>query len=408
MPFAIALSGLNAASADLSVTANNIANANTTGFKQSRAEFSDVFAVGAQAIGNGVRIGAVSQEFSQGGVNFIDRGLDLAISGEGFFTLSDNGVVSYSRVGSFGVDREGYVTNSQAQRLQIFPVTSTGSFNTGTLQDLQLATTDSAPQATTRADFGINLPANATPPPVATFDRTNASTFNHSTAITVYDSLGASHTFTAYFVKTATPNQWDAHFFMDNGAEITQPGGPPPPPWTVTYSNAGVLTAPAGGAFALPPVNPGNGSAPITLAADMLGSTQYGGTFGVNSLSQDGFTSGRLSSIDVDSSGVIFARFTNGRSEPLGQVALSNFANPQGLRQLGDTSWGETFSSGDAVRGSAGTGSFGLVQAGALESSNVDLTEQLVNMITAQRNFQANAQMISTADQVTQTIINIR
>jgi len=408
MPFAVALSGLNAASSDLNVTANNIANANTTGFKASRAEFSDVFAVGAQAIGNGVRLGAVSQEFSQGGVDFTDRGLDLAISGEGFFTLGDGGVISYSRVGSFGVDRDGFVTNNQAQRLQIFPVTSTGTFNTGTLQDLQLATTDSAPQATTRADFGINLPANATPPAVATFDRTNASTFNHSTAVTVYDSLGASHTFTAYFAKTATPNQWNAHFFLDNGAEIAQAGGPPPPPWVVSYSNAGVLTAPVGGAFTLPAVNPGNGAAPIALAADLLGSTQYGGTFGVNSLSQNGFTSGRLSSIDVDSSGVIFARFTNGRSDPLGQVALSNFANPQGLRQLGDTSWGETFSSGDAVRGSAGTGSFGLIQAGALESSNVDLTEQLVNMITAQRNFQANAQMISTADQVTQTIINIR
>jgi flagellar hook protein FlgE len=140
----------------------------------------------------------------------------------------------------------------------------------------------------------------------------------------------------------------------------------------------------------------------------MLTSTQYGSTFSVNTLKQDGFTSGRLSSIDVDTSGVVFARYTNGRSQPLGQVALSNFANPQGLRPLGDTTWGETFTSGDPIRGSAGTSSFGLIQSGALESSNVDLTQQLVNMITAQRNFQANAQMISTADQVTQTIINIR
>jgi flagellar hook protein FlgE len=176
----------------------------------------------------------------------------------------------------------------------------------------------------------------------------------------------------------------------------------------MVYSNTGVLTTPAGGSFTLPAYTPTNGSAAITLTADLASSTQYGGQFSVNSLSQDGFTSGRLSSIDVDTNGVIFARFTNGRSEPLGQVALSNFANTQGLRQLGDTSWGETFTSGDAVRGSAGTGSFGLIQSGALEASNVDLTEQLVNMITAQRNFQANAQMISTADQVTQTIINIR
>ncbi len=400
MPFAVALSGLNAASSDLSVTANNIANANTTGFKSSRAEFSDVFAVGAQAIGNGVRLGSVTQEFAQGGVDFTDRALDLAISGEGFFTTSDNGVISYTRAGSFGVDRDGFVTNNQGAHLQIFPVASNGTFNTGTLSDLQLATTDSPPQATSTAEFGVNLPADAQPPPVGVFDPNNASTYNHSTAITIYDSLGASHTATAYFAKTATANQWDARFYIDG----TAVGGAN----SMTYSNLGVLTTPATGEFALPAFNPPNGAAPITLSANLLNSTQYGSAFGVNQLKQDGFTSGRLSNIDVDSSGVIFARFTNGRSNPLGQVALSTFANPQGLRQLGDTSWGETFTSGDPVRGSPGTGSLGLVQSGALEASNVDLTAQLVNMITAQRNFQANAQMISTADQVTQTIINIR
>jgi len=400
MPFAVALSGLNAASADLNVTANNIANANTTGFKSSRAEFADVFAVGAQQIGNGVRLGAVSQEFSQGGVDFTDRGMDLAISGEGFFTLSDNGVVKYTRAGSFGVDRDGFVVNSHNDRLQIFPPAGNGTFNTGTLSDLQLQTSDSAPQATSTAEFGINLPANESPPPVAVFDPNNASTYNHSTAITIYDSLGATHTAIAYFIKTATPNQWDARFYIDG----TAVGGAN----TMTYSNQGTLTVPATGSFTLPAYTPATGAAPITLTTNVLSSTQYGSTFGVNTLSQDGFTSGRLSSIDVDTSGVVFARFTNGRSQSLGQVALSNFANPQGLRQLGDTSWGETFTSGDPVRGSAGTSSFGLIQSGALESSNVDLTAQLVNMITAQRNFQANAQMISTADQVTQTIINIR
>jgi flagellar hook protein FlgE len=400
MPFAVALSGLNAASSDLSVTANNIANANTTGFKASRAEFADVFAVGAQDIGNGVAMSSVSQQFSQGGVDFTDRGLDLAISGEGFFTMRDRGVVSYSRAGAFGVDRDGFVVNAQNQRLQIFPVASNGTFNTGTLSDLQLATVDSPPQATTRAEFGVNLPANAAVPPVPVFDPTNASSYNHSTAVTIYDSLGATHTATAYFVKTATPNQWDMRFYVDG----TAVGGAN----TLTYSNLGVLQTPVGGTVTLPAYTPVTGAAPITLTTDVLSSTQYGSTFGVNQLNQDGFASGRLSNIDVDSTGIIFARFTNGRSNPLGQVALSNFANTQGLRQLGNTSWGDTFTSGDAVRGSPGTGSFGLIQAGALESSNVDLTQQLVNMITAQRNFQANAQMISTADQVTQTIINIR
>jgi flagellar hook protein FlgE len=263
-----------------------------------------------------------------------------------------------------------------------------------------LDTTDSAPQATTSSEFGINLPASAVPPPIAVFDPANASSFNHSTALTVYDSLGATHTATVYFVKDAVPNSWNAYFYIDG----TAVGGANP----MTYSNAGVLTTPVSGSFTLPPFTPTNGAADITMTANITQSTQFGSQFGVNLLNQNGFAAGRLSNIDVDSNGVIFARFTNGRSEPLGQVALSNFTNTQGLRQLGDTSWGETFTSGDPIRGAAGTASFGLIQSGALEASNVDLTQQLVNMITAQRNFQANAQMISTADQVTQTIINIR
>ena len=400
MPFAVALSGLNAASSDLNVTANNIANANTTGFKASRAEFADVFTGGAQQIGNGVRLSSVSQQFSQGSVDTTDRSLDLAISGEGFFTVSDNGVMKYTRAGSFGVDRDGNVVNDQNQRLQIFPAASNSTFNTGTLSDLKLATSDSAPQATTTTQFGVNLPADATQPAVATFDPNNTSSYNNSTAVTIYDSLGAAHTETAYFVKTATPNQWEARFYVDG----TAVGGAN----AMTYGSDGSLSVPASGAFTLPAYTPTTGAAPITLTADVLSSTQYGSTFSVNNLNQDGFTSGRLSTIDVDTSGVVFARYTNGRSDAIGQVALSNFANPQGLSELGDTTWGETFTSGDAIRGSAGTGSFGSIQAGALETSNVDLTAQLVNMITAQRNFQANAQMIQTADQITQTIINIR
>ena len=400
MPFRVALSGLNAASSDLNVTANNVANASTIGFKSSRAEFADVFSVGAQDIGNGVRLANVSQEFSQGGIDFTDRALDLAISGEGFFTMSDNGVVSYTRVGAFGVDREGFVVDSQARRLQIFPITNTGSFNTGALTDLRLSTTDSPPQATSFSEFGVNLPADSSPPAIGVLDPNNAASFNHSTSVTVFDSLGATHNVTAYFVKTATPNEWDVSFYVDG----TAVGGAN----TLQYSNFGTLTTPATGSFTLPSYLPPNGSAPIDLQTNFSLSTQFGSQFGVNSLNQDGFAAGRLSDIDVDANGVIFARFTNGRSDPLGQVALSNFNNTQGLTQLGDTSWGETFASGDAVRGAAGTASFGLIQSGALEASNVDLTEQLVNMITAQRNFQANAQMISTADQVTQTIINIR
>jgi flagellar hook protein FlgE len=400
MPFRVALSGLNAASADLNVTANNIANANTIGFKGSRAQFADVFAAGAQEIGMGVRLASVMQEFGQGGTDLTDRSLDLAIAGEGFFTLNDNGQLVYSRVGSFDLDREGYVVNNQGQRLQVFAATTAGTFNTGSLSDLRVTTTDSPPQATSSIEFGVNLPGDAQPPSIAVFDADNPATYNHSTGLTLYDSLGTPHTVTAYFVRTATPNEWNAHIFVDGNAV----GGANP----MTYSGFGVLATPASGDFALPAYDPGNGAEPLTLTIDVSQSTQFGSAFGVNRLFQDGFAAGRFSDIDVDESGVLFARFTNGRAEPLGQVALSNFANLQGLRQLGDTSWGETFASGDAVRGAPGTASFGLIQAGALESSNVDLTEQLVKMITAQRNFQANAQVISTADQVTQAIINLR
>ncbi|MGB7903136.1 MAG: flagellar hook protein FlgE [Steroidobacteraceae bacterium] len=400
MPFNIALSGLNAASADLSVTANNVANVSTTGFKSSRAQFADVFSVGAQGIGNGVRVSAVDQQFEQGGIEFTDNALDLAISGQGFFTLSDNGSLVYTRAGAFGVDREGYAVNSTNQRLQIYPPSGTGTFNTGAITDLRLTTTDSAPQATGLVEMTVNLPAAAAPPTNPVFDPVDASSYTQSTSMTVYDSLGSAHTSTYYFVKGAVPGTWDVRTYIDGNAV----GGATP----LTYTSTGLLSTPAGGLIPLPPYDPANGAAPLSITVDLGDSTQFGGPFGVNSLTQDGYAAGRLAAIDINPEGVVFARFTNGRSTELGKVVLSNFPNPQGLRQLGDSNWSESFSSGDAIRGEAGSASFGLLQAGALESSNVDLTAELVNMITAQRNFQANAQMISTADSVTQTIINIR
>jgi flagellar hook protein FlgE len=203
-----------------------------------------------------------------------------------------------------------------------------------------------------------------------------------------------------YFVKTAVPNEWTAQLSIDGALVGT--------PQNLQYSNTGILTAPVGGLLGFPPYTPATGAADMNVTVDLRQSTQFGGNFSVNSVSQDGYTTGRLIGIDIDDTGVVQARFTNGNSQPLGQVAIANFANPQGLQQLGNTQWAETFSSGQALRGQAGNSGFGLVQSGALEGANVDVTEQLVNMITAQRNFQANAQMISTADQITQTIMNIR
>jgi flagellar hook protein FlgE len=405
MSFRIALSGVNAAQADLNVTANNIANTSTTGFKGSRTEFADMFAVSLQGVssnasGNGVRVAAVAQQFAQGNIEFTDSNLDLAVSGQGMFVLSDGGALSYTRAGAFQMNRDGYVVNSMQQRLQVYPPLAGGGFNTGGLSDLRLVTTDSAPQATGNVEYVLNLPASASPPPVAVFDPTDPNSFNQATSLTLYDSLGATHTGTMYFVKTAVANQWTAQLSID-GAMV---GGPQP----LQYSNTGVLTAPVGGLLNFPAYTPATGAANMTVTVDLSQSTQYGNSFSVNSVTQDGYTTGRLIGIDIDETGIVQARFTNGNSQSLGQVAIANFANPQGLQQLGNTQWAETFASGQALRGTAGTSGFGLVQSGALEGANVDVTEQLVNMITAQRNFQANAQMISTADQITQTIMNIR
>jgi len=404
MPFRIALSGLNAAQSDLNVTANNIANTQTNGFKGSRTEFADLFAVSLQgtsnnASGNGVRVAAVTQQFAQGNIEFTDSNLDLAISGQGMFILSDNGALSYSRAGAFQMNRDGYVVTSNQQRLQVYPPLNGGGFNTGGLSDLRLVSTDSAPSATANVEYVLNLPGNAAVPPIA-FDANDPNSFNQATSLTLFDSLGATHTGTMYFSKTAVANQWEARLFIDgNDTGAVQ---------TLQYSNSGVLQTPVGGQLPFPTFNVTTGAAPMDITVDLARSTQFGSNFAVNSVSQDGYTTGRLIGIDIDETGIVQARFTNGNSQPLGQVAIANFSNPQGLQQLGNTQWAETFSSGQALRGQAGNSGFGLVQSGALEGANVDVTEQLVQMITAQRNFQANAQMISTADSITQTIINLR
>jgi flagellar hook protein FlgE len=405
MTFRLALSGLNAAQADLTVTANNIANTATTGFKNSRAEFAELFSVSPQgvssnAIGNGVRVSNVAQQFTQGNIDFTDNSLDLALSGQGFFILNDGGAMAYTRAGAFQVDSQGFVVNARQQRLQAYPPTANGQFNTGALSDIQLVTSESAPAATTAVDVTLNLPANAAPPTVAVFDPANVNSYNNATSLTTYDSLGAAHTGTLYFTKTANPNEWTTQLYVDGNAVGTAQ--------TLEYDNTGALIDPVGGTITFPAYTPATGAADMNMTFDFGTTTQYGGAFNVNAITQDGYTTGRLIGIDIDSTGVVQARFTNGRSTALGQVALANFANPQGLQQLGDTNWAETFGSGQALRGQAGNSGFGLVQSGALEASNVDITEQLVNMITAQRNFQANAQMISTADAITQTIINIR
>lgn len=404
MPFRTALSGLNAASANLSVTANNIANANTYGFKGSRSEFAEIYTAGNESLatnvsGSGVRLSAVKEDFSQGNIEFTNNALDLAIGGEGFFTLSLEGSRAYSRAGNFTVDREGFVVNPQGGKLQGFPYVGNGAFNSGVLQDLRVLAGTSEPRSTELVEIGLNLPADVNPPTNPVFDATDPSSYNNTTATTVYDSLGAAHTTTLYYVKTATDNTWEAHTYID--------GNPVGPPDTLTFDPEGNLLSPAGGQITLSPYPTTTGSNDVSLTVSYADTTQYGDQFAANSLIQDGYTSGRLVGLNVDGPGVMFATFTNGQSTPLGKVALANFPNPNGLQNKSDTAWGESFSSGGVVLGEAGSASFGLITSGALETSNVDLTAELVNMITAQRNFQANAQVITAADQVTQTALNI-
>jgi flagellar hook protein FlgE len=404
--FSIALSGLTASSSDLDVTANNIANADTVGFKESRAEFADVYASGAvnlntSVTGEGVRLASTSQQFTQGNISTSSSNLDLAISGDGFFTLKDAQGIVYSRNGQFAEDSSGNVVSSTGQALQVYPPLVNGGFNTGALSDLNLQTAQSAPAATTGGTAILNLPAGSPVPTVAPFDPTNSLTYNQSTSTTVYDSLGQSYPATLYFTQTAAPNVWAVNMTV-NGTQV-----PATAPGTLTFSNTGTVTAPAGGALSFTGFAPPDGAQPMNIAFNFGATTQFGGDFGVTSITQNGFATGQLSTVAIDPSGIVSAVYTNGRSTELGQLAMANFPNPQGLKQLGDTNWSQTFTSGNVVSGTASSAGFGSIQSGALESSNVDLTTELVNMITAQRSFDANAQVITTANQESQTVIQI-
>ena len=404
MAFRVAISGLKAASGELDVIGNNIANSNTSGFKKSRAEFADVFAVtnvggSGSTPGSGVRLAAISQQFTQGNISFTDNNLDMAINGNGFFILDDGGSQIYSRAGAFGVDQNGFLSNSEGQNLIAFGADSSGNI-TGAAGAIQVNTANIAPQASTSMTLDLNLDAAEGQPAVGVFDATNPNSFNHSTSTSIYDSLGNSHLAALYYVKTAAANTWETYAYVD-GVQVDGPD-------TMTFSTAGALTVPAAGTITIPAFTPSGGGAAMTLDLDYSNTTQFGSAFSVNSLSQDGFTTGRLSGLDIDGEGIIFARFTNGQSSVQGQIALADFRNPQGLQPVGDTAWAETFGSGAVTIGAPGTASLGLIQAGALEQSNTDISEELVNMIIAQRSFQANAEVISTSDTITQSIINLR
>lgn len=435
MGFTIALSGLNAAAKDLAVTGNNIANANTTGFKESRAEFGDVYSasmngVSKTMVGSGVGVANVAQQFEQGSSITTGNTLDLEITGEGFFSLTTDSSAAepslYTRGGEFKVDKDGFVVSNQGAYLMSFKpngLTVEEGFTEGVFQPLKISSAQGAPAATTKIGVSTNLDASEVEPigfaTAGGVDPKDPDTFNHTSSVNIYDSQGNSHIASTYYVAnrkadgSGTPNQWQAYFFID-GKPFNIDGTSDPAshtPTQLTFDLAGQLTEPSPSKISFADIKSTDIDPSLTVADfnfdfDFDGTSQFSNSFSVKDLSQDGLPAGDLIGIDVDPKGVVSARFSNGGADILGKVALTRFANPQGLTKAGDTAWRESPASGQGVPGQPATGNFGGIKSGSLEGSNVDLSEQLVHLIIAQQAYQANAQTITTEKTIMQTILN--
>lgn len=435
MSFNTALSGLNAASTDLNVTGNNIANVGTTGFKSSRTEFADLYAAsmlgtGRNAVGSGVITQSVSQQFTQGNLTSTGRSLDLAISGNGFFMVSDNGSRLYTRNGSFNTDANGYIVDGSGNRLQGYGVNGNGSVVNGVITDLKVDTANQPPSPTSKITSTLSLNSAASTPTNATFDPADSDSYNWSTSVDIYDSQGNSHTMTNYFVKDSS-NNWTMHTLVD-GRSPTDPTSTTPLTSQLSFNSSGQLTGVTSTGMTVnadktmtltgwvpaaitdsttDPVTWGpNGAAGATggISLDLTKTTQTNAAFAVTAVTQDGYATGQMSGLSVDVDGQMYATYTNGQSKVIGQLVLANFANTQGLTPVGSTAWKQSLASGEAVIGTPTSGTLGSVGSGSLEESNVDLTAQLVNLIVAQRNYQANAKTVQTESTISDTIINLR
>ena len=427
MSFQQGVSGLTAAGRNLEVIGNNVANASTVGAKGSRAEFADVYARavsgGANNIGIGVSLAAVTQQFSQGSISSTDNPLDLAINGGGFFQLKDlNGSLQYSRNGQLQVDRNGYIANSQGSRLLGYPANDQGTLVPGQAQPLTLPTSGIKPSVTESVTLELNLDARAkvTNDPAVTpmIDFNDAKTYNSATSVNVFDTKGQEVALTYFFQKTAL-DTWSV-YAAANGVAVNPDGnGDPLPISSFNFPSDGSAPINANDpalpfdrvSFDVPATSNAQGAVTEPIAGielDLASLTQYGAIFGVTNVTQDGFPPGQLSNISIQPNGIVLATYTSGQSTPIGQVELATFRNVQGLRPLCGNVWGATYDSGDPVLGTPGSGNLGILQSGAVEESNVDLTSELVNMMVAQRIYQANAQTIKTQDSVLQTLVNLR
>jgi flagellar hook protein FlgE len=507
MSFQQGLSGLNGAAKSLDVIGNNIANASTVGFKGSTTQFADVYAsslngAGGISAGIGVKVAAISQQFTQGNIEASNNPLDIAINGAGFFRTEVSGMVQYSRNGQFSLDKNGFLINAQGAKLTGYGLNQNGQIVAGAPTPLQIDTSDLAPVTTTKVKMELNLDSRTTEPTNAPFDADDPTTYNKQTPMSVYDTLGNPHVLSTYYVKTG-PGTWDVYAAND-GTEVTNLAvaaaatgnagvqsaraaweaatkAVPPVPATIaaalnayataasgavstaagtagaTAANQTEITTAATNAALVPgatpaevdaamakvisvpakpvgklvfdtngsmnkvsstdagklsislPVFPSTGSEPtMPMTIDYDGTTQYGTATSEKRLVQDGYAAGTLQRFTTGTDGTILGQYSNGQTRPLGQVILANFTNPNGLEPLGNNAWAESANSGVPLLGTPNSGSFGVLQQSAVEASNVDLTAELVNMITAQRVYQANAQTIKTQDSVLQTLVNLR
>lgn len=392
MSYEIAATGLNAVNEQLDGISNNIANAGTVGYKSMTTQFSAMYA-GSQAMG--VSVAGTAQSISRGG-SLVSAGnaLDLAINDDGFFVMCDSaGNISYTRAGSFETDKNGYITNASGDYLQGYPVDDSGTLQTGTVTDIQIKTGNIPAQASSSLTFTANFNASdaAIDRTTVPFDPANSSSYTDSYTTTVYDSLGNEHSVCQYFTKTSD-NTWEVQYTFDGQQQTGVPAT------TLTFDpNTGKLTS---------PTTPQtiefqtDAAAPIDLTVDYSTCTQYGSDFSVTTNSANGYASATQNGVQVDDDGKVYATYSNGERMLQGQVVLATFPNENGLEAVSGTAWVQTGESGTPLIGVPGSGTCGTLTSGVLESSNVDITSELVNLMTAQRNYQANTKVIATSTQL--------
>jgi flagellar hook protein FlgE len=399
MSFDIALSGIQAINQQLESVSNNIANAATYGFKSTRANFSSVYA-GAQA--NGVQVGSLTQSISQNGsMQTTGNGLDAAIDGRGFFVSRDpQGGMTYSRVGIFSTDTKGFLVDSNGRKVQGYAATTNGTL--GALGDIQVPKGQIPAVATTKINFEGNMSADWKVPTGTTLDPSDATTYNMVKQSIAYDSLGAQHTVAQYFVQDATATTVNVYFAVDNAA-------PAAAGKKLDFDSKGQLvpdaTTAGNSKFALPAFTPVGGAAPVTLSFDYTGTTRFAGEATNTTNRSDGYASGAFVGVELAGDGSLVAKYSNDQSQIVGTVAIANFANEGALTPISDTSWAENGASGTPLTAPPGTGLAGKLNTGALEGSNVDITAQLVGLMTSQRNYQANSKVLTTENQMMQSLM---